>query len=196
MMELLFASHNNHKLEEIRQMLPSGCTLKGLVELNFHEDIPETGPTLRENALIKARFLYNKTGLDCFADDSGLEVEALNGAPGVHSARYAGLQKSDESNIRLLLQRMDSLYHRRACFKTVIALISHGREYVFEGKVNGSITREKRGTNGFGYDPVFVPEGFGISFAEMTPAQKNSISHRKRALEQMMHFLGGSVQVG
>ena len=190
MKELLFASANPHKLSEINALLaPLNRQVRGLQELGFDVDIPETGETLEENAAIKARFLYAQTGRDCFADDTGLEVEALAGAPGVYSARYAGEPANSERNIEKLLTAMEHAKSRKARFRTVICLIRNGEEQLFEGVVNGSISAEKSGSAGFGYDPVFVPEGHNLSFAEMTPELKNSMSHRSRALAAMLQAL-------
>lgn len=188
-MELLFATNNPHKLQEVRAMLPQGITVKGLAEAGFDEDIPETGDTLIENALIKARFLASRTGRPAFADDTGLEVAALDGAPGVHSARYAGDDKDSEANTRLLLANMAQAGDRRARFRTVIALVTPGHEYLFEGKIEGEITREPAGEGGFGYDPVFRPAGQPLTFAQMTAQEKNHLSHRYEATRRLVDFV-------
>ena len=186
---LVFATHNAHKASEIRALLPTGTQLLTLDDANILEDIPETGTTLVENALLKARYIYNTYKLNCFADDTGLEVDALNAEPGVYSARYAGKPSNSENNISLLLHNMLDKENRKAHFKTVIALIIEGREHLFEGMVEGQILYARKGSGGFGYDPIFLPDGYDISFAEMSLDAKNAISHRGRALKQMMQFL-------
>ena len=158
-MKLNFATNNNHKLQEVREVLGDSFRVESLQSLGINEDIPEDQQTLEGNAMQKARFLYDRTGEDCFADDTGLEVEALNGAPGVYSARYAGESKNSLDNMALLLKNMEGVKNRKARFRTVIALILNGKEYLFEGVVNGVITEQPRGTAGFGYDPLFVPDG-------------------------------------
>lgn len=188
-MLLLFASQNQNKTTEIRKILPAGITLESLVDYNFRDDIPETGLTLIENALIKARFVWQRFGQPCFADDSGLEVEALHGAPGVFSARYAGEEKSADKNMQKLLLEIENIPNRKACFKTVIALIVDGKEFIFEGRVDGEITFTRRGDSGFGYDPIFIPDGYDRTFAEMSLDEKNKISHRGRALEKLVSWL-------
>lgn len=189
-MDLIFASSNIGKLSEVAAVLePLGIKIKGLDNLGFTGEIPETADTLKGNALIKAEFVFNKFGLNCFADDSGLEVEALNGAPGVFSARYAGGQKSDTANISKLLAVLEGEKNRKACFKTVIALIIEGKTHVFEGVIDGTIGQATSGINGFGYDPVFIPKGHRKTFAEMTKEEKNKISHRALAVKQMFNFL-------
>ena len=189
MSSILFASHNTYKAKEIASLLPDHLKLITLSDLNYYEEIPETGTTLKENALIKAKFTYDKFNCNCFADDSGLEVEALNNEPGVYSARYAGLQKNDGANMDKLLNSLKDVNNRIARFKTVIAFIYEGKEYFFEGIINGKITNTKTGTNGFGYDPIFMPEGFNKTFAEMSSDEKNSISHRAIAVKKMIDFL-------
>ncbi|MDR2118859.1 MAG: non-canonical purine NTP diphosphatase [Tannerellaceae bacterium] len=190
MKTLVFATNNLHKLEEIRRILPSGRTVvRSLEDIACREDIPETARTLEGNALMKARFIKEKYGYDCFADDTGLEVEALNNAPGVFSARYAGKAHSSEANMEKLLQEMQGKENRNARFRTVIALILEGKEYLFEGIVHGRITKEKRGDAGFGYDPLFIPEGYPQTFAEMGNELKNSISHRAMAARKLVVFL-------
>ncbi len=187
---LLFASANAHKLKEIRALLePLGYEVQGLHDLHFYDEIPETGDTLQENALLKASFLSNALGLDCFADDSGLEVDAIAGAPGVHSARYAGEPRSDQSNLKKLLQVLTGKRERGARFRTVICLMEAGQPRYFEGSVEGKIANEARGTAGFGYDPVFLPDGFDLTFAELPAEVKNQISHRARAVEALVHYL-------
>lgn len=188
-MELLFASNNSHKVTEINNILGNSFVLKGLKDAGITEDIPETAPTLEENALQKARYVYKKTGRDVFADDTGLEVESLNGMPGVNSARFAGENKDSDANIDKLLLMLKGKENRKARFRTVIALIIGGEEHLFEGIVEGTIISDRRGREGFGYDPVFVPEGRDITFAEMPLTEKNKISHRARAFEKLRAFL-------
>jgi XTP/dITP diphosphohydrolase len=191
MKTLLFASANKYKIDEINAVLaPLGHQVKGLHDLGITDDIPETGTTLDENAAIKASFLYQKFGQDCFADDTGLEVAVLNGAPGVYSARYAGAPKSDIKNMEKLLTSLQGETNREAQFRTVFCLIEDGKHLFFEGKVAGAIATEPRGSAGFGYDPLFVPAGEKLSFAQMTVADKNKISHRARAVEALMAYLG------
>ena len=169
--------------------MPTGVVVKTLQDLNCDDDIPETGDTLEENALIKARYVYQKFGVNCFADDTGLEVEVLNGRPGVLSARYAGEAKNADDNMNLILQELHNETNRNARFRTVIALILDGEEILFEGIVNGTILKEKTGTQGFGYDPIFKPHESSISFAEMSLDEKNKISHRGRAIAQLVHYI-------
>jgi XTP/dITP diphosphohydrolase len=188
-MKLVFATLNPNKLKEIRQLLPTGIEVLSPEDLGFTGDIEETGSTLAENALLKARFIHAKFGADCFADDSGLEVEALGGAPGVYSARYAGKEQDAGRNMEKLLSALQGSENRRAAFRTVIALVLQGREYLFDGSVQGSIISEKRGAGGFGYDPLFVPDGHSRTFAEMSAAEKNSLSHRARAVNKLVDFL-------
>ena len=190
-MKLVFATNNAHKLREVSQVVGEEFTLVSLRECGIVEDIPEEQPTLQGNALQKARYIYARTGLDCFADDTGLEVDALGGEPGVRSARYATDGHDDEANKRLLLERMKGVEARGAQFRTAIALIIGGKEYLFEGIVRGSITESERGEGGFGYDPLFVAEGYDVSFAEMTSDEKNAISHRGRAVKKLAEFLQG-----
>lgn len=192
-MKLLFASQNSHKSDEIRQMLPDGFTLKNLADINCHDDIPETADTLEGNAILKADYLKNILGFDGFADDTGLEVEALNGAPGVISARYAGEQKNASDNLTKLLSELEGKNDRSARFRTVIALNLDGRQHLFEGVVNGRITNKPKGDKGFGYDPVFIPEGHDRTFAEMEMQEKALMSHRGRALEKLIGFLGNGI---
>ena len=189
-MKLLFASHNKNKLIEIAKLLPKSIDLLGLHDFNDTEDIAETGLTLEENALLKARHVHTKFQLNCFADDSGLEIEALNNAPGVYSARYASTEKNDTANIEKVLVNLKNEPNRKAQFRTVIALIIENKEILFEGIIKGTITKEKRGTNGFGYDPIFVPDGFIKTFGEFTLEEKNKISHRALAIQKLTnHFL-------
>lgn len=188
-MELLFATNNKHKINEIRDLLDNNFKILGLADVNITEDIPEDAETLAENALFKARFVHDRTGLNVFADDTGLEVEALGGAPGVYSARYAGEGRSFDDNINKLLEQMADAEDRRARFRTVIALILEGNEYLFEGTVEGVITSERRGNGGFGYDPVFLPDGYDLTFAEIPLSEKNRISHRARAMRKLLNFL-------
>ena len=190
---LVFASRNANKLKEIQGFLPE-VRLISLDEAGIVDDIPEPGQTLEENALYKARYVYEKCGLSVFADDSGLEVAYLNGEPGVCSARYAGPQRSDEDNMDLLLRRLPAEVSRSAAFKTVIALILNGEEHVFNGEVPGSILHEKRGNQGFGYDPLFVPDGHHRTFAEMSLDEKKALSHRTRAVKQMVSFIQGKLK--
>lgn len=188
-MKLVFATNNRHKLDEVRAIVGDRVEVLSLNDIGCHDDIPETADTLQGNALIKARYIYEKFGVDCFADDTGLEVEALDGAPGVYSARYAGEECDSEANMKKLLQNLTGKSNRNAQFRTVIALIIKGEEKLFNGIVKGTITEEKRGDSGFGYDPVFVPEGFSESFAQMSGDMKNSISHRYRATRELSNYL-------
>lgn len=187
--KLVFATNNAHKLEEVAAMLGERIELLSLRDIGCHADIPETGKTLEENALIKARYVNEHFGTDCFADDTGLEVEALGGEPGVYSARYAGGEGHDAvANMKKLLTRLQGVDNRRARFRTVIALIRNGQTYEFEGIVNGTIITEPHGDGGFGYDPVFVPDGYSQTFAELGDV-KNHISHRARAVQKLVDFL-------
>lgn len=188
-MEIIFATNNAHKLSEVNAILGEGYTLRTPRDFDITEDIPETQQTLEGNARQKARYLYDRTGRDCFADDTGLEVEALDGAPGVRSARYAGDQHDFDANNVLLMKNMEGKENRRARFRTVICLILGGEEHLFEGIVEGEIIATMRGTEGFGYDPLFIPEHTGRTFAEMTPEEKNHISHRGRAVEKLAAYL-------
>lgn len=185
---LLLCTGNPGKLAELRAMLP-GMELLSLPEVGLPTDLPENGDTFAANALEKARFAHGRTGLPCIADDSGLEVVALHGAPGVYSARYAGEAKNDAANVAKLLRELDGIADRRARFRTVIALVDEGGEQLFEGEVQGTITREPRGTNGFGYDPVFLPAMSDLTFAELDAARKNAISHRGHAVWKLVRFL-------
>ena len=188
-MKLVFATNNRHKLDEVRAIVGDRVEVLSLNDIGCHDDIPETADTLQGNALIKARYIHEKFGVDCFADDTGLEVEALDGAPGVYSARYAGEECDSEANMQKLLQNLTGKSNRNAQFRTVIALIIKGEEKLFNGIVKGTITEEKRGDSGFGYDPVFIPEGFSESFAQMSGEMKNSISHRYRATLELSNYL-------
>ena len=188
-MKLVFATNNRHKLQEVRDIVGNRVEVLSLSDIDCYDDIPETADTLQGNALIKARHIYEKYGLDCFADDTGLEVEALDGAPGVYSARYAGEECDSEANMRKLLENLTGKNNRNAQFRTVIALIIDGKEMLFDGIVKGTIATEKRGDSGFGYDPVFIPEGHAESFAQMSGEMKNSMSHRFRATQQLGNYL-------
>lgn len=190
MKQLVFATNNAHKLSEIRAIMPEDIRILSLADIDCHDDIPETADTLEGNALIKARHVYRRYGLDCFADDTGLEVEALGGAPGVHTARYACPDRHDpEANTRKLLAELEGKDNRRAAFRTVVALIEGGHERLFEGRVDGEIAPCERGTEGFGYDPVFMPEHTGKTFAELGVEVKNGISHRARAVAALCQYL-------
>jgi XTP/dITP diphosphohydrolase len=188
-MEIIFASSNQNKAKEIQAALPKEIIVKTLLDLDFHVEIPETADTFAGNALLKAQFVAEKWNLTCFSDDSGLEIEALNNEPGVYSARYAGTQRNDDENMNLVLEKLQNETNRKACFKTVIALIIDGKTLLFEGKVDGTIRHDKIGNHGFGYDPIFEPEGLGKSFAEMDIEEKSNYSHRKRAVDQMVKYL-------
>lgn len=188
-MKIVFATNNAHKLSEVRAVLGEGYELVTLKEVGITEDIPETGATLDENASLKAHYVYERTGLDCFADDTGLEVEALDGAPGVHSARYATDGHDFKANNRKLLAELQGADNRRARFRTVISLIRGGVEQQVEGIVEGTIATEESGAEGFGYDPLFIPTGHNRTFAEMTAEEKNAISHRGRAVAKLAEIL-------
>lgn len=187
-MKIVFATNNQHKLEEIKDIFPNNFEIVSLKDIGCNEEIPEDYETLEENALQKALFIKNKYGYDCFADDTGLEVDALDGKPGVYSARYAGENRSAEDNMKKVLMEMEQENERNARFKTVIALSMSGKEYLFEGSVEGKILEEKRGEKGFGYDPIFQPRNYDKSFAEMTNEEKNKISHRGRAVKKLIDF--------
>lgn len=189
MLKIVFATHNPHKLQEVKFMLPDGIELIGLDKLDFYDDIPETRDTLEGNALQKARFIFEKFGVNCFADDTGLEVDALNGRPGVHSARYAGDGNDSNANMDKLLDELKSSANRRAQFRTVIALIIDGEELLFNGIAEGEIIDEKRGKEGFGYDPIFIPKGYRETFAQMPLPKKNRISHRFKATKMLADYL-------
>lgn len=187
-LKLVFATNNKHKLEEVQAML-TNFEIVSLADINCFEDIPETADTLKGNAILKANFITEKYGLDCFADDTGLEVEALNKEPGVYSARYAGEDNNAEANMNKLLKNLENNKNRKAQFKTAIALNIQGKQFTFEGVCKGTILTEKRGDSGFGYDPIFMHEGFNRSFAEMNLNEKGSISHRGKAIEKLVTFL-------
>ena len=188
-MKLVFATHNAGKLREVKELIGHKYEVIGLSELDDLEEIPENEPTLEGNALVKARTIWNKYGLACFSDDTGLEIDALGGAPGVISARYAGESKDPELNMAKVLKELSNKEDRSAQFRTAVALIVDGNEHLFEGIVRGKIAKEKSGSKGFGYDPIFIPEGYDISFAEMDNAKKNSMSHRGRAIAKLVDFL-------
>ena len=187
-MQLVFATNNQHKLEEVQALIGDLVILKSLKDIDCFTDIPETGETFEANASQKSYYLFNNYNLNCFADDSGLEVDGLNGDPGVYSARYVGTRDS-EANLELVLERLAGSNFRNARFRTVISLILDGQEHFFEGVAEGEITKSKAGVKGFGYDPIFIPEGYRITFAEMTAEEKNAISHRAKAIEKMIAFL-------
>jgi len=190
MKQIVFATNNLHKLSEVRQILGNTIELLSLREIGCHEDIPETGKTLEENAVMKAKYVFEHYHIDCFADDTGLEVDALGGAPGVYSARYAGGEGHDsEANMSKLLYELGENNNRKARFRTVIALIEKGELHQFDGIVNGEIIRERRGGEGFGYDPIFQPEGYDKTFAELGLDVKNKISHRARATAKLAEYL-------
>ena len=186
---LVFATNNPHKLREIREIMPDHITILSLADIHCEGDIPETADTLEGNALIKAHYVYDRYGFDCFADDTGLEVEALNGGPGVHTARYAGESQDPEANMKKMIAEMQENTNRHARFRTVIALIEKGVEHLFTGIVDGEIATEPRGEQGFGYDPIFIPEQTGLTFAQMGEEGKNLISHRARAVGKLLDFL-------
>ena len=188
-MKLVFATNNSHKLEEVTEKLQGKIKLLSLADIGCFDDIAETGSTFRENASIKSRFIFNKYKLNCFGDDSGLEVDSLNGEPGVYSARYAGTHGHHAANIDKVLSKLTDKVNRAARFHTVISLVWNGDEYFFEGSVEGSIRSECAGAKGFGYDPIFQPAGYAITFAEMSMEEKNRISHRAQAVEQLTAFL-------
>ncbi len=189
MRDILFATHNKNKIKEVNSLMPQTINLLSLYDVNYTHEIEETAETIEGNALLKAQTIALNFNTNCFADDSGLLVDALNGAPGVYSARYAGEQKNDHDNIEKLLGELKGNETRKAYFKTVMALVLDNKEYIFEGTVNGTITHAKQGTNGFGYDPVFMPDGYTKTFAEMSFEEKNHMSHRKIALKKLLDFL-------
>lgn len=191
-MELIFASNNQHKLDEIRAMAGNRFVIKGLDDIGCYDDIPETGVTFAANAGQKSHYIYERYRYNCFGDDSGLEIDVLNGEPGVYSARYSG-SRDPERNIDLVLQKMEGMNNRKARFRTVISLILEGKEYFFEGSVEGRITRQRSGTGGFGYDPVFIPDGYSVTFAEIAPEEKNRMSHRAIAVQKMLDFLKAGI---
>lgn len=188
-MELVFATNNKHKLEELQALLGDKIKLLSLKDIACFEDIPEEQPTLEGNANQKSAYVFEKYGYDCFADDTGLEIDALNGEPGVYSARYAGEEKSADANMQKVLEQLEKINNRSARFRTVISLIIKGKEVQFEGIVKGEIIKDERGGSGFGYDPIFQPEGYKVTFAEMDLAEKNKISHRGRAVQKLIKYL-------
>ncbi|MBO6516007.1 MAG: RdgB/HAM1 family non-canonical purine NTP pyrophosphatase [Bacteroidia bacterium] len=187
--ELVFATHNPNKAAEIQEILGDSFLIKTLDDLGVHDDIPETATTLEGNALLKSQYVIDRFNCNVFSDDTGLEIAALNGEPGVYSARYAGDDKNNQNNIDLVLKKLENKSDRSARFRTAISLFWDGKPFLFEGIVTGTILTERRGTGGFGYDPVFLPDGFDQSFAEMSSQQKNKISHRGRAIDKMVSFL-------
>lgn len=189
MKELVFATNNLNKLKEIRSLVGNSYKISGLKDIGCTEDIPETAETLEGNARIKATYVKEKFGFDCFADDTGLEIDALDGRPGVHSARYAGNECIAENNMAKVLDEMQGKKNRKARFRTCITLILDGKEHNFEGSVEGKIIEEKKGNEGFGYDPIFIPDGYEITFAEMPLSEKNKISHRALAMKELINFL-------
>jgi XTP/dITP diphosphohydrolase len=190
MKKLVFATGNSHKLQEVQGLLKEGFALSCLKDVNITEEIPETADNLVDNALQKARYVYEKCGIPCFADDTGLEVDALGGAPGVYSARYAGEQKDSKLNMLLLLENMNGKTNRNARFRTIIAYIDENAEgHIFEGEIRGKIIEQMAGENGFGYDPIFVPEGHEQTFAQLSSETKNTISHRARAMEKFLSYI-------
>ncbi len=189
MNELIFATNNIHKINEIKNILNLNFKIISLSELDFKEDIPETGKTLKENAYQKAKFISDKFNMNCFADDTGLEIEALNYRPGVYSARYAGENASYDENVEKVLNEMQNIKNRRASFRTVIALIINNYTHYFEGRIDGKITNLKMGNDGFGYDPIFIPDNYNQTFAEMELSLKNAISHRAIATQKLIEFL-------
>lgn len=191
MQQLVFATNNRHKLEEVEAKIGGQIKLLTLNDIGCHDDIAETGLTFSENASIKSRFIYDKYHLNCFGDDSGLEVDALNLEPGVFSARYAGMHGDHDANIDKVLKKLGDAINRKARFRTVISLLWNGEEHFFEGTVDGTIRHERSGAKGFGYDPIFQPDGYDITFAEMTMQEKNAISHRAIAVEALIEFLKG-----
>ena len=188
-MKLVFATNNPNKLSELQAFVPQGIEILSLTDINCNEELPETNPTLEDNALQKAQYVYQNYGFNCFADDTGLEIDALGGAPGVYSARYAGEDCSAEDNIKKVLDKLEGEKERSAKFRTVIALIIDGEETLFEGECKGSMTKTKSGVEGFGYDPIFTPEGYELTFAEMSKDEKGFISHRGKAVEKLVNFL-------
>ena len=192
-MTLTFATSNKNKAKELNALLNSNINIQTLVDIGFNGDIPETSDTLEGNALLKAKFVTNNFNLDCFADDTGLEITVLNGSPGVYSARYAGEEKSSDKNMDKVLREMEGALDRTAQFRTVISLIINNKEYLFEGICKGEITQEKSGSDGFGYDPIFKPEGYEVTFAEMSLEEKNKISHRGIAVRKLVDFLNSTV---
>ncbi len=192
MKTIIFATHNQHKLQEVQTILKTEYNVIGLDNLNFDEEIEETGTTFEQNAQLKAETIFEKLQINCFADDSGLEIEALNGEPSVFSARYAGEPANSEKNMQKVLNKMQNISNRKAKFRTVIAYKTKEKVYFFEGIVEGVILTQKRGNGGFGYDPIFMPKGYNKSFAELTPEEKNKISHRAIAMKKLITFLNKS----
>jgi XTP/dITP diphosphohydrolase len=188
-MNIVFATQNQNKAEEIQKLLPTKLVVKSLSEIGCDEDIPETAPNLEGNASLKSQYVAQKFGMNCFADDTGLEIEALNGEPGVYSARYAGDQKDSNDNMDLVLEKLKDESNRKAQFRTVISLRMNSEEVLFEGIVKGNIRSERSGVEGFGYDPIFEPEGFDVTFAEMSIEDKNKISHRGKAVQKLIAYL-------
>lgn len=189
MKKLVFATNNAHKLSEVKAILEPEFTIISLSDLNCNDEIPETAETLEGNALIKAQYIHDKFGLDCFADDTGLEIDALNGEPGVYSARYAGDANCAHENMCKVLEKLGDNPNRKACFRTVIALIQGNETSYFEGKIDGNIATQPRGNSGFGYDPIFVPENYFVSFAQLSAEEKNQISHRALAIKKLVSYL-------
>ncbi len=189
MRQLIFATGNINKIKEVNEMLSDGMDIAGLKDIGCFEDIPETSPTIEGNALQKARYVFTNYHVNCFSEDTGLEIDALGGEPGVYTARYAGEQRDSNANMRKAIQELENKSDRGAQFKTVIALIIDGQEYTFEGIARGSIAYQKMGTGGFGYDPIFIPEGYETSFAQMSSEEKNKISHRGKAVSLLIDFL-------
>ena len=189
MKKFVFATNNAHKLEEVKALLSDKIELHSMNDIKCSADIPETETTLEGNALLKARYIYEKYHINCFADDTGLEVEALNGAPGVYSARYAGEEHNSEANMKKLLHELEGVQNRKAQFRAIFSLIIEGKEHLFEGIVKGEIIKQRKGNAGFGYDPIFVPEGYTQTFAEMGSEEKNKISHRAKAVGKLCKFL-------
>lgn len=192
-MELVFASNNKHKMEEVRKILPPSIKLLSPSDIGCEDELPETGNTFEQNAAQKARYIHDKYGYDCFADDSGLEVEALHWRPGVFSARYAGVHGNPAENVKKVLTELNQEENRKARFRTVIALMIKEETVYFDGEIKGEITLRERGSNGFGYDPIFIPEGFHVTFAEMSPELKNKISHRAVAVKKLAEFLSAAI---
>jgi XTP/dITP diphosphohydrolase len=188
-MKLVFATNNKNKILEVQQLLPASIEIISLESIGCFEEIPETADTIEENAIMKANYITEKYGYNCFADDTGLEVEALNGEPGVYSARYAGEQRDADDNMNKLLNKLENSINRKAQFKTVIALNLNGKQQLFSGIASGEITLEKSGNQGFGYDPIFKPEGYDLTFAQLSLQEKGIISHRGKATEQLIDFL-------
>lgn len=194
-MKLIFATQNQNKVKELQALMPNFIELHSLKDIGCEDDIPETAKTLEGNASQKSKYVVDKFQVNCFSDDTGLEVDALGGAPGVYSARYAGPQKNSEDNMDLLLKNLEGESNRKARFRTVISLILNEKEFMFDGIVEGHISESKMGEKGFGYDPVFIPDGFTKSFAQMSANEKNAISHRGRAVEKLIQFLKKEVNV-